>query len=153
MRLLLPVFEINLVYLKAACRSGRSSFERLDVRQWLPLTANKYVNAEALLHDEWFRLRRILEDFLDGSDALRRFAQTQGTSADLEDEVFAPFQVESRTVTEEARRLEAEICDYMQYQVGSMALEESKRSIQTSSVRLQEAQRSMPPIPAFCSSH
>ena len=53
---------------------------------------------------------------------------------------YMSIEVDWKSLIEESRRLETEVRDYMQIQVGNLSLEESRRSIELSSIQIRESQ-------------
>ena len=59
----------------------------------------------------------------------------------LQSVVFRNTRTDHDALISEARRLEAEIRDYLQFEVGDLSLRESKKSIELSVSQIQEAKR------------
>ena len=98
-------------------------------------------NSMSDLHKEWFRLRRCIEDVQDSYDNFLRYAHHESASECLGDSFFKKIGCEHDVIKLEARRLEVEMKDYLQFQTGNASLEESKRSIELSNMQILEAKR------------
>ena len=147
--------NINLVYLKAQCRLSRSAYLRLNIREVFAAPDNPDCNTWPSLRDEWFRLRRSIEDFEDSRESIPRFLRAQKADRCLSNEYAREVLDEIPNVIAEARRLEAELKDYMQFQIDNLALQESKKSIELSNAQIQEGRRGRPEIsePYHCANN
>lgn len=86
-------------------------------------------------------LRRTLEDAEDHVSQILRYL---GSELDLDlskEPSYSSIEADWRSLNDEARRLEAEVRDYMQLQVGNLSLEESRRSIEMSNLQIREAKK------------
>lgn len=59
----------------------------------------------------------------------------------LEGNVYLSMIQACKHVIDEARRLESEMRDHLQLQVGNLSLEESRKSIELSNFQVQEGKR------------
>lgn len=98
---------------------------------------------ENSLENVRFLTRRMMRDTEQCLSDFRRFRQIQLGSKCLEDDSTADLEQEFSLYLNDARGLEAEIRDWLQIRVGSLALEESKRSIELSNLQIDESKRGM----------
>ncbi|KAF6236376.1 hypothetical protein HO173_005467 [Letharia columbiana] len=85
-------------------------------------------------------LRRTLEE---GEAHVSQILRYQPCEVDLDwskAPSYVSIKADWRSLIDEARRLEAEVRDYMQLQVGDLSLEESRRSIELSNIQIRESQ-------------
>ena len=88
-----------------------------------------------------FLLRRSVERVEDESEGLIRYMNWQGLTNWLP--AYMEFVERYRRAPKSAHRLEAEIRDFLQLQVGEMGLEESRKSIELSSLQIEESKRGL----------
>ena len=138
---------LQTCYLMTHYRRTRSEYLRLNLCEGLLSMDRPEQDTRLLLHHHWFYLRRSLEDAREGFKQFKELAaQILGESVpethSLEDlhEKFASTIVD-------CTYLEMEIKDYLQLQVGELALEESKRSIKLSNSQMEEARRGKKQMP------
>lgn len=84
-------------------------------------------------------LRRALEV---SEDLLGQFSRYLGSEAHSDLSKYASYGgivADLRTLIADARRLDAEVRDYKQVQVGDLALEESRKAIDLSNAQIREA--------------
>ena len=84
-------------------------------------------------------LRRTLERVEDHVSQMFRYL---GAELDIDcsrNISYASIKEDWRCLADETRRVEAEVRDYMQLQVGNLSLEESRRSIELSNLQIREA--------------
>ena len=87
-------------------------------------------------------LRRTIEK---GENYARQFFRYLCLDIDVDwskEPSYVSIEADWKSLIEEARRLETEVRDYMQIQVGNLSLEESRRSIELSNVQIRESQNS-----------
>ncbi|KAI4149955.1 MAG: hypothetical protein LQ340_004344 [Diploschistes diacapsis] len=143
----LAFYYMQIAFLRSCCFRARSSFLRLDLSTEFDLR-NPLNGMRVELYKHWYRLRRSTEDAQHGFGQLQQFAG--GSRSELED-AHDPVQ-ELRdafaSVLAECDRLESELKDHLQFQVGFFTLQESKRSIELSDrsieltyVQMEEAKR------------
>ena len=132
---LLPLLSMNAFYVRRECwriRNSRGELMR-PFRNELPAFAEP-IKAERLhlrtyieaMEDAWMRFIHYL--MVNGMD-LRQDPRFSFSGKAYEDEIDA------------ARRLEGELRDYLQLEVGELALQESKKSIDISNFQIQEGKR------------
>ena len=82
-----------------------------------------------------------MEDFEDDLNYLRRYLRSQVSSDTLSDRSWLKVEEDLIETRQEASRLEAEVRDWLQLQVGEWALQESKKSIELSNRQIEEGKR------------
>ncbi|KAF6218137.1 hypothetical protein HO133_006096 [Letharia lupina] len=85
-------------------------------------------------------LRRILEEGETHVSQILRYLLSEVDFDWSEEPSYVSIKADWRSLIDEARRLEAEVRDYMQLQVGNLSLEESRRSIELSNIQIRESQ-------------
>ena len=85
-------------------------------------------------------LRRILEEGETHVSQILRYLLSEVDFDWSEEPSYVSIKADWRSLIDEARRLEAEVRDYMQLQVGNLSLEESRRSIELSNIQVRESQ-------------
>ena len=88
-----------------------------------------------------FTLRRQLRRFEDCMSDFRRVLRDQHILKPEKYEYFSIFIDETHENINDVRALECEIRDWLQLRVGSLALEESKKSIEASNLQIEESKR------------
>ena len=90
-----------------------------------------------------YELRRMIgkSEDLNYYHQLRRFTHSQMPCDTFQDERFIEIEDQLQQAHLEAHRLETEIRDYLQLQIGELALQESRKSIELSSSQIEEAKR------------
>ena len=91
------------------------------------------------LHGGRQRLRRTVEVTEDHVDQIFGYLGSQAHSDWSSEPSYTSIRADLRGLIDHARRLETEIRDFMQLQVGNLALEESRRSIELSNSQIREA--------------
>lgn len=146
---LLPLLETCLERLKGAyddtsiryrIRVGTSSQDPTSI--W----KNAQEDHENEMEEVRFRLRRWISYYERTWNDFSCFLRTQGVRNFQHYEPFSIISEESKHCLEVAHGLEAEIRDWLQLRVGSLALQESKKSIQLSNLQMEEAKRGMVPL-------
>ena len=133
--------QLQLAFLKSYCRRTRSEYLRLNLCEDLLPSGSPEKNTRAQHMSEWLWLRRSISDAEDGFAQLRNLGtDILGASLDQYDS-FKELQTRLSSVIQESMRLESEIKDYLQFQVGDLSLEESRRSIALSNIQIEEAKR------------
>ena len=102
------------------------------------------------LPDERCRLRALTEHFEDDCNQLRTYLRSQVFPPGLSNRSWLKVEQDLIESRQEAGRLDAEIRDCLQLQVGEWALQESKKCIELSSRQIEEGKRGQsclsPPI-------
>lgn len=83
--------------------------------------------------------RRTLEEGEAHVSQILRYLESEIDSAP--EPSYQSIKADWRSLIDEARRLGAEVRDYMQLQVGNLSLEESRRSIELSNIQIRESQK------------
>ncbi|KIW14502.1 hypothetical protein PV08_07286 [Exophiala spinifera] len=86
----------------------------------------------------WTELRDAIEQFELAIENCARFLKHYGR---FEEEVFAGLRSNQDLALTRARRLEQQIRDYAQLEVGRLSLEESRKSIEASNTQIEEGKR------------
>lgn len=113
-------------------------FNKLQVT-YGQLTQNGYKRLEKILDRERLKLRRNLEEAEDRVSQIFRYL---GSKVDVDwskEPSYVSFRADWKNLVDGARRLESEVRDYMQLQVGNLSLEESRRSIELSNLQIRES--------------
>lgn len=84
-------------------------------------------------------LRRTLEEAEDRVSQILRYLGSELNLDMSKEPSYTSIEADWRSLNDEARRLEADVRDYMQLQVGNLSLEESRRSIEISNLQIREA--------------
>lgn len=85
------------------------------------------------------RLRRILEVSEDRLDQFSRFLGLEAHSNLSENPSYPGIMTTLRSLIADARRLDTEVQDFKRFQVGELALEESRKAIVLSNAQIREA--------------
>ena len=93
------------------------------------------------LHHHRFRLRRSVEDSDDDMSHFERYISVEDPNYLPESSAYLKIKQETSQIHNEARRLDAEVRDYLQLVVGNLALEESRKSIELSNQQIVEGKR------------
>lgn len=97
----------------------------------------------AKLHRERFWLRRSVEDSDDGLTHFESYISAEDANYLPGSAVYLNTKQEMDQINKEARRLDAEVRDYLQLVVGNLALEESRKSIELSNHQILEGKRGL----------
>ncbi|KAL8784793.1 MAG: hypothetical protein Q9195_008892, partial [Heterodermia aff. obscurata] len=141
---LLPLLETCLERLKGAYDEASIRYrQRVGTSSQDPsiLWKNAQEDHENEMEEVRFRLRRWISYYERILNHFSDFLRTQGVSNFQLYEAFAIVSEESKHCLEDSRGLEAEIRDWLLLRVGSLALQESKKSIQLSNAQMEEARR------------
>lgn len=149
---LLPLLETCVERLRRAwweaneqykIRFGTASRENrgFDFDIW----KNAQEDREQQMEQVRFRLGRWLRHYKRCENDFLRFLRTQGIRNVKTYVAFNLVCDEANECLEDARNLEAQIRDWLQLRVGSLALQESKKSIQLSNLQIEESQRGTVP--------
>ena len=131
---LLPLLEICLENLKESHDKAHADY--------LELLPNRNDNdGEATMGETRFRLRRQLRHYEKCMSDFMRYLRTQDITGLEKYEALLKINEEAKACLDDARGLESEIRDWLQLQVGDLALQESKKSIQLSNLQMEESKR------------
>ena len=140
---LLLLAAISPLLYAETCRIGKAL--KLTKKQYCPIVRDRSrgssVSAKQIQHleEERLSLRRTVED---AEDEVVRIFEYLDYEVDVDWSTVSSYvsiKADWRSLSDKARRLEAEIRDFMQLQVGSLALEESRKSIDLSNSQIREA--------------
>lgn len=84
-------------------------------------------------------LRRTLEEAEDYVSQTFRYLSSEVDSDWSKEPSYVSIREDWKSLIDEARRLEIEVRDYMQLQVGNLSLEESRRFIELSNIQIRES--------------
>ena len=146
---LLPLLESCLERLKGAYDEASMRYrERVGTSSQDPamLWKNALEDHENEMEEVRFRLRRWITYYERILNHFPDFLRTQGVRSFQHYEAFAIIREESKHCLEDAHGLEVELRDWLQLRSPSLALQESKKSIQLSNLQMEEAKRGMLPL-------
>lgn len=86
-------------------------------------------------------IKRQNTTFEQSLDSLTRLLKFNGVSKFMVDEPFCSIYDEAQALLKESQNLEFHLRDEFQLQVGSLSLQESKRSIELSNIQIEESKR------------
>ena len=143
---LLPLLETTLERMR---RAYEDAFERRLQRFRVALEDNEvtdiWKNAQEDRDQEMeqvrFRLKRWMRSFEHDVHDFTRYMRSQGIRNLQSYEAYAVVSEEVRECLGDAHGLESELRDWLQLRVGSLALQETKKSIQISNLQIEESQR------------
>ena len=135
LRSLIPLIYLSVLHIRIRCDNIRSKYR---LSRWKTTKADSDVNT---LPDERIRLRISVEESEDDLSYLRRYISSQMSVEILSDISWRKAETDLIQTHQEAGRLESQIRDYMQLQVGEFALQESKKSIELSNQQIEEGRR------------
>ena len=150
---LLPLLQLDILRIRRFCCLVRDYFVKLkspvyknDGYQIEEDFAPNPCEEEA--PDKLYRYRTILrstiEQLQDEAESLEGFICSRIGERMNESSAYLRIQNDREWVLKEACRVEAEIRDYLQVQVGHLALLESRKSIELSNHQIQESKRGKP---------
>ena len=139
---LMPLLHMNCLQIKMQCSQLRRTFLKLQA----PIDTNDIdhqpVNqSSSNLHHERVRLRRSVENSIDDISHFERFISAEDANYLPDSSAYLSIKQETDQIHNEALRLETEVRDYLQLEVGNLSLEESRRSIELSNHQIQEGKR------------
>ena len=150
---LLPLLEICVERLRRAwedadnqyrARFGTASKE--DESRELDIWRNAQEDREHEMEQVRFRLGRWSKYYRQCENNFIRYLSSQGIRNIKSYEAYRVVSEEGNEFYEDARNLEIQIRDWLQLRVSSLALEESKKSIQLSNLQIEESQRGIVPL-------
>ncbi|KAG6997601.1 hypothetical protein G7Y79_00039g075630 [Physcia stellaris] len=145
---LLPILEMCVERLRRAwweadneykIRFGTSSRENMGYQ--FNIWKNAQEDREQQIEQVRFRLGRWIRHYERCKNDFLRFLRTQGIRDVKSCEAFSVICEEANECLEDARNLELQIRDWLQLRVSSLALQESKKSIQLANLQIEESQR------------
>ena len=132
---LIPLLYLSVFSIRNCCENLRSKYRYL-----LWNAANNYEDVN-VLPDERHRLRALVEESEDDLIYFRRYVCSHISTERISDKSWRKAEADLIQMHQEAGRLESQLRDYMQFQVGELALQESKKSIELSNQQMEEGKR------------
>ena len=132
---LIPLLYLSVFFIRNCCENLRLKYRNL---LWNAAKMDEDVDA---LHDDRHRLRALMEESEDDLSYLRRYVCSQISAERISDKSWRKAEADLIQIHQEAGRLESQVRDYMQLQVGELALQESKKSIELSNQQIEEGKR------------
>ena len=93
------------------------------------------------LHLERSKLREMVEDSEDSLNDVERYASSPDIHCSLSGLAYPQIKEDANRKYAEAQRLESQVRDYMQLEVGKLSLEESRKSVELSNHQILEGKR------------
>lgn len=137
---LIPLFYLNIFRVRNLCESIRHEYHGLD-NGLASFNETERETVTSGLPKERLRLRVMVEDSEDALDHFLRYVDSQKSADLLSTKSWMKADEDIKRTHREAVRLEAQIRDYLQLQVGEWALQESKKSIELSNRQIEEGKR------------
>ena len=142
-----PLIYAEARSLRSRINTERQHFATIPKGLSSPLAGFNNFNYDNLSHGEYeedlnnrrLLLRRHSEHFQDTVDEILRYVRFEVKAEWSQEHLYDKLRTESEGLLKEASRLETEIRDNMQVQVGSLALQESRKSIELSNLQIREA--------------
>lgn len=128
---LLPILRFQVSILQHHYRRARVAFSELKATD---------ENTDAL-DEKRFDLRRAIEEFENGLQVFRSHVIINYDEKWLDGPEYRAVQEQWKCVVAMARRLETEIRDQMQLMVANLSISESRKSIELSTVQIQEGKQ------------
>ena len=139
---LMPLLQMDCLKMRAEFLRLRRTFLVLQAEMNGDNVSHKFTNhTSSMLHQERFWLRRSVEDSNDGMRHFERYFSIEVANYLPKSSAYLKIKQETSQIHDEARRLDAEVRDYLQLVVGSLALEESRKSIELSNQQILEGKR------------
>lgn len=160
---LLPLLSLDSLRMRARYLQVRRIFTNLKDRQLKDLffridlegrgnphsplfsedknASQRNVESSTILYQCRTALRSLAEEFEDTSESLVRFLAKRIGPQVIASPACRRISEDKTWLLNETRRLEAEIRDFLQLQVGQLSLLESRKSIEVSNNQLQESKR------------
>ncbi|KAM0805950.1 hypothetical protein BDR22DRAFT_192223 [Usnea florida] len=138
---LFPLIYLDLFRIRNFCEFLRQKHQRLLVSPYYATEAAKLEKIHSDMPDDRLRLRAMVENSEDGLTHLLRYIRSQKCADWPLSKSWVRVENDLRATHREARRLEAQLRDYLQIKVGEWALQESKKSIELSNQQIEEGKR------------
>lgn len=139
---LVPLLYLKIFEIRDYCESIRGNYQTLQGlagdRDWLDATKDRLIPQ---LREQRVRLRAMVEDQGDALDQLLEYIRSQTSAVRQLKECWPKVARDVQRNQQEAARLEAQVRDYLQLQVGESALQESRKSIELSNRQIEEGKR------------
>ena len=134
---LLPLIYRSTSVIQKECHCTRDSYP--GRQGFPPLDSAARDEVDSRLHKLRLFFRRLVEQSKDDSEYLTTYTALQRVEGWKEFD--AEVQTHYKRVHTSALRLDAEVRDYLQLQAGEMALQESRKSLELSSLQIEESKR------------
>ena len=140
---LLPLLQVKIAILNR----GSTAMNRFyyELVKYANFQGVKDSTSDGQIEDIRFQLRRQICEIERGAADLTRYLCARGKPELMSCREFRDFEQEASTCLEMARSLEAEVRDWLQLRVGDLALKESKKSIELSTLQIRESNRGKSP--------
>ena len=135
--LLTALLQCTMPLLRKECRVTRARY----LKATKPTSTETVETIRKDIFQMRYSLRRMVEDFEDVSLRLRDCMNSSMKQDTPQGQSLLTLKGDLEQFGLEATRLETEIRDYLQLQVGELALQESKKSIELSTSQIEEAKR------------
>ena len=142
----MPLLHMDCLSIRAQFLRLRRTFLELQAAMNRDNVSPQIVNqTSSKLHQDRFWLRRSVEDSEDGVIHFERYISVEDTNYLPKSAAYLSIKQEIGQINNEARRLDAEVRDYLQLVVGNLSLEESRKSIELSNHQILEGKRGLWP--------
>ena len=140
---LLPLLKCSLKQLKASLDRAKDEYlgRFTGISTKSPSMKQSLKNPEEAMEATRFKLRRQLRRFEDCMSDLNRIFRDQHITNPERYRAFSLLIEGSHESLNDAYALESEIRDWLQLRVSSLALEESKKSMEVSNLQIEESKR------------
>ena len=140
---LISLLYLSMFEMRDFCEDVRADYRKLlcnaDLRLFEPGEPKE--ETSSTLAQKRIRLREWVEDSKDDLSYLVRYIRSEISADWVSNDSWTTIEQDLEITQQEAGRLEAQIRDYLQLQVGEWALQESKKSIELSNQQLEESKR------------
>lgn len=131
---LIPLLYLNIFRIRDLYQEVHRDYHRLRTN----IERDRIVSG---LPDKRLQLRALVEDSEDDLAHFRTYIRSQGLADWMLRNSWLKVEADLRSTHQEAGRLEAQVRDFLQLQVGEWALQESKKSIELSNRQIEEGRR------------
>lgn len=138
---LIPLLYLSIFRIRDFCKGVREVYDDLQRSaglDWGEATSDRIISD---LPRNRLRLRAMVEESEDGLSHFLRYIRSQKSADWLLNGSWLKVEEDLKTTHQEAGRLEAQLRDYLQLQVGELALQESEKSIELSTRQIEEGKR------------
>ena len=135
---LIPLLYLSVYSIRKVCKNLRSEYMLF---RWKISRAHSEYDDIHTLADVRIQLRTLVEESEDDLSYLRRYIYSQMSVEILSDKSWRKAEADLIQIHQEAGRLESQVRDYMQLQVGELAWRESEKSIELSNQQIEEGRR------------
>lgn len=139
---LMPLLHMNCLQIRMQCSQLRRTFLKLQAPTDTDNIDDQLVNrTSSNLYHERLWLRRSVENAKDEISHFERYVSGEDANYLPDSSAYLNIKQETDQIHNEALRLETEVRDYLQLEVGNLSLEESRKSIELSNHQIQEGKR------------